>query len=96
MRTCPPHRSCRAKSRHASQPRSKRTLLAIACLALAACGGEDGEGGLSSDETERLDNASDMLEQREAQFEDREVDETPAGESAAEGGEAREEDPAED
>ena len=57
--------------------------VALACLALAACGGEDSEGGLSSDEADRLDNASQMLEQRDAQFEDREVDEASSDEDDA-------------
>lgn len=92
----PPHRSCRAQSRHASW-RSRRTALALACLALAACGGGDNEGGLSSGETERLDNASEMLEQRDVQFEDREVDDVSADEqAAAENGEAGESESAQD
>ena len=93
----PPHRSCRAKSGQTFRSRSRQAALALACLTLAACGGGDSEGGLSSDETERLDNASEMLEQRDAQFENREVDEAPADEEAtAENGETGEGDLAED
>ena len=66
----------------------------LALLLLTACNSGDAEGGLSEDEAERLDQANDLLEQREAQFEDREVDETPVDED--EQAETVEDSPAED
>ncbi len=52
-----------------------RASLALLPL-LAACSGGDTVGGLSRDEAERLNEAATMLDEREARFEDREIDET--------------------
>lgn len=56
-----------------------RASLAL-LLPLAACSGGDTVGGLSRDEAERLNQAAEMLDAREARFENREVDETGYGE----------------
>lgn len=52
-----------------------RASLAL-LLPLVACSGGDTMGGLSRDEAERLNRAAEMLDRREARFENREVDET--------------------
>lgn len=57
-------------------------------LLLAACSGGDTVGGLTPDEAERLNQAAEMLDTREARFEDRPVDETGYGDEAAEANEA--------
>ena len=55
-----------------------------ALLLLSACGGSDREGGLSEDETERLNSAGELLEEPEARFEEREVDVLPPDEEPVE------------
>ena len=87
--TAPTPRSSRVETRGA-------LTLALA-LALAACSGGDTVGGLTPDEAERLNHAAEMLDRREARFENREVDETGYEEEPAnEEGEAAEDEPAQD
>lgn len=59
----------------------RASLLALPLL--AACSGGDTVGGLTRDEAERLNQAAEMLDQREARFEDRAVDEAPAEKPSA-------------
>lgn len=76
--------------------RTSRAGLVAALLLTTACGGADEEGGLSSEEAERLNEAGALLDEPDARFEEREVDVASPDEGGAEAADAEEDGPVED
>ena len=66
------------------------TLAFVAALALAACGQEEGRGGLTAEEERQLDNAAQMLDENMADISDVAPDSLVANEAEIEAMEAAE------